>query len=62
MFTNILLDTAGTATTVGALGCLLASLICGLIISLLYMYKSEYTRSFVIGLILLPETLAHLLP
>lgn len=54
MFTNILLDAAGTATTVGALGCLVASLICGLIISLLYMYKSEYTRSFVIGLILLP--------
>ena len=54
MFQSLLTNAAGQVTASGALICLFASLLCGLIISLLYMFKSNYTKSFAIGLILLP--------
>ena len=54
MFTNILTDAAGSITAAGALECLLASLVFGLIIAALYMYRSQFTKSFVIGLVILP--------
>ena len=54
MFTNILTDAAGSITAAGALEGLLASLVFGLIIAALYMYRSQFTKSFVIGLVILP--------
>ena len=54
MFQSLLTNAAGQVTASGALICLFASLLCGLVISLLYMFKSNYTKSFAIGLILLP--------
>ena len=54
MFSSILTNAAGELSTAGALGCLLASVICGLVIAFLYMFRSSYTKSFVIGLVILP--------
>ena len=54
MFTSYLLDSAGNLTTQGAFISLIASMICGLVIALLYMYKSEYNRNFVVALVILP--------
>ena len=54
MFSSILTNAAGDLSTAGALGCLLASVICGLVIAFLYMFRSSYTKSFVIGLVILP--------
>lgn len=54
MFSSILTNAAGEMSTAGALGCLLASVVCGLVIAFLYMFRSSYTKSFVIGLVILP--------
>lgn len=54
MFTSYLLNSAGELTTGGAFISLIASVICGLVIALLYMYKSNYSRNFVVALVILP--------
>ena len=54
MFTSYLLNAAGELTTAGAFLSLGASLVCGLVIALLYMYKSEYNKNFVVALVILP--------
>ncbi|MBP5607401.1 MAG: DUF4956 domain-containing protein [Lachnospiraceae bacterium] len=54
MFTSYLLNSAGELTTAGAFISLIASVICGLVIALLYMYKSNYSRNFVVALVILP--------
>ena len=54
MFSSILTNAAGELSTAGALGCLIASVLCGLVIAFLYMFRSSYTKSFVIGLVILP--------
>ena len=54
MFTSYLTNAAGQLTTQGALISLAASMICGLVIALLYMYRSEYNSHFVVALVILP--------
>lgn len=45
----------GTGLNFGAvLICIIASLVAGLIIALIYMYKNQYSKSFVVTLVLLP--------
>lgn len=52
MLYNII--TNSTNMTLSALLCLGASLVLGIIIALVYMYRGTYTKSFVITLALLP--------
>ena len=54
MFTSYLVNAAGELTTGGALISLVASMICGLVIAALYMVRSDYSKNFVIALVILP--------
>lgn len=54
MFSSILAASTETLSITNALICTGAALICGLIIALVYMIHSTYTKSFVISLVLLP--------
>lgn len=54
MFSSILTASTETLSITNALICTGAALICGLIIALVYMIHSTYTKSFVISLVLLP--------
>jgi hypothetical protein len=54
MFTSYLVNAAGELTTEGALISLVASMICGLVIAALYMVRSDYSKNFVIALVILP--------
>ncbi len=54
MFTSILSSVEGILSIKEALMCTGASLLCGLIISLCYMFKSTYTKSMMMSLIILP--------
>ncbi|MBR3517039.1 MAG: DUF4956 domain-containing protein [Lachnospiraceae bacterium] len=54
MFTSYLVNAAGELTAEGALISLLASMICGLVIAALYMVRSDYSKNFVIALVILP--------
>jgi len=57
LFTSVLGTTESAMSTVTASGflwCTLASLILGLVCALVYMYKHEYSKNFVITLALLP--------
>ncbi|MBP3469358.1 MAG: DUF4956 domain-containing protein [Lachnospiraceae bacterium] len=54
MFTSVLNDTAGIMSITEALLCTGASIGCGFVIALIYMYKSTYTKSFITALVLLP--------
>lgn len=58
MFTSYLLNSAGELTTQGAFISIAASVVCGLIIAFLYMYKSEYSRNFAVSLVILPALVA----
>lgn len=54
MFTSILNESAGLMSVTDALICTGASIACGFIIALIYMYRSSYTKSFITALVLLP--------
>ena len=54
MFSSILTASTETLSITNALICTGAALICGLIIALVYLIHSNYTKSFVISLVLLP--------
>ena len=54
MFTSYLVNAAGELTTGGALISLVASMICGLVIAAVYMVRSDYSKNFVIALVILP--------
>ncbi|MBC8529393.1 DUF4956 domain-containing protein [Christensenellaceae bacterium NSJ-44] len=54
MFSSILTASTETLSITNALICTGAALVCGLIIALVYMIHSTYTKSFVISLVLLP--------
>ncbi len=54
MFTNILTNSTGTLTLGNTLICTLTSLVLGLIISYVYMNSGNYTKNFVVSLVLLP--------
>ena len=54
MFTSYLVNAVGELTTGGALISLVASMICGLVIAALYMVRSDYSKNFVIALVILP--------
>lgn len=54
MFTSILNPGIGNMTIQNTLICLLCSLVYGFMIALIYMYKSNYTKSFVSSLVILP--------
>ena len=54
MFSSILTASTETLSITNALICTGPALICGLIIALVYMIHSTYTKSFVISLVLLP--------
>lgn len=56
LFGNVLnLTSDGTSLTIeGAVVCTIASLIFGLVIAGIYMYKNNYTKNFVLTLVLLP--------
>ncbi len=53
MFTSII-EMAGENKIPAMLLCTAVSMICGLIIALIYMHKSTYTKSFVVSLVILP--------
>ncbi len=57
LFTSVLGTTESamaTVTTAGFMWCTLASIVLGLIGALIYMYKHDYSKNFVITLALLP--------
>lgn len=54
MFTSIFNESAGVMSIQDAVLCTAASLVCGFLIALIYMYKSTYTKSFLTSLIMLP--------
>lgn len=54
MFTSILSSATGSLTVISTLLCTAASMGCGLVIALIYMYKSTYTKSFVTSLVIMP--------
>lgn len=54
MFTSILNNQTGDMMITGTLICTGVSMFCGLMIALIYMYKSTYTKSFVTSLVILP--------
>jgi uncharacterized membrane protein YhiD involved in acid resistance len=58
IFTDSTTGLTGTATTAGFLTCMGVSLILGIIIAGLYMFRNTYTKSFVITLALLPSIVA----
>ena len=54
MFQSILNAEQGSMTISNTLICLAVSLVCGFLIALIYMYKTNYTKSFVTSLVILP--------
>ena len=57
MFTSVLGTTESamsTVTTSGFMWCTLASIVLGLVCALIYMYKHDYSKNFVVTLALLP--------
>ena len=57
MFTSVLGTTESAMTTVTSAGfmwCTLASIVLGLVCALIYMYKHDYSKNFVVTLALLP--------
>ena len=57
LFTSVLGTTESamaTVTSAGFLWCTLASIVLGLICALIYMYKHDYSKNFVVTLALLP--------
>ena len=55
LFSNILTGTTGTLTPVVFLSSIAVSLLLGLVIAAVYMFRSSFTRSFVLTLALLPS-------
>ena len=51
---NLTSDGGTTLTLEGAMICTVASLILGVLVALLYMFRTDYTKNFVITLALLP--------
>ena len=57
LFTSVLGTTESamaTVTTAGFMWCTIASIVLGLICALIYMYKHDYSKNFVVTLALLP--------
>lgn len=55
VFTSVLGSTSGSVMTSGAfLLCTLVSMVCGLAVALVYMFRHRYSKNFVITLALLP--------
>ncbi|MBR1470731.1 MAG: DUF4956 domain-containing protein [Lachnospiraceae bacterium] len=54
MFTSYLVNAAGELTARGALISLIASMLCGMVIAFLYMFRSDYSKNFVVALVILP--------
>lgn len=54
MFTSILNEAEGLMSVSELLICTGASIACGFMIALIYMYRSHYTKNFVTALVLLP--------
>lgn len=54
MFNSIINIADGNVSMESALICILCSMICGAIIAFIYMYKANYTKSFVVSLIIMP--------
>lgn len=54
MFTSVLNEVEGLMGVPELLLCTGASIACGFIIALIYMYRSHYTKNFVTALVLLP--------
>lgn len=54
MFTSILTEGSTTFSILQVVLCTIASILLGLVVALVYMYKSSYTKNFVITLVLLP--------
>lgn len=57
LFTSVLGTTESamtTVTTAGFMWCTLASIVLGLVCALIYMYKHDYSKNFVVTLALLP--------
>ena len=55
MFTSIMESVTGTLTIEAALACTVASLIFGLIIAVVYMSQSTYSKNYILTLVLLPS-------
>ena len=57
LFSSVLGTTdsaAATVTSVGFVACTLASVVLGLAVALIYMYRHSYSKNFVVTLALLP--------
>ncbi len=54
LFQSILTNETGELLASGAVISLLASVIMGAVIAFLYMYKAEYSKNFVVALVILP--------
>ncbi len=54
MFASLFQNTAGSVSTADALICMGVSILCGILIACFYMFRNQYTKSFVMTLALLP--------